>query len=463
MRDCPEEKLVLLVNSRLSGLAKWQTERHLKACPRCQRSMTEITTLSQSLLALTTDAPRLALAQRIVHPQSQQSQSVASPRKLYPLLAPLLGMALGLLLTLSLKTDSGAQAITVGATTGLVLGSLVGLFLWLLKRVRFTVILPLLTSVLGLLSVPLWIQPRPSTTATIELAHPQNASALLDHDTVGTLIQFLEPPQTGRTFSSSRYTSWSLPPGQEITHFTLTGYGAYKDDPTQQIQRLQEWITTLQETPLLAKAGWELRVIEPPHEAVLKPSRNQVLYDCCMAFLVGLIFGLAILLLLWLGNVLPGGRVGCIVAGTLVGFLPSLSPQLRFSARSGFRPTVSATASFRITALPNQPTLNSTQRVHLLFCLTQQGARRIQDYTDKETVTLTLESSDVAQLRQELEKISKSKLMQVLGQRIEQVGTIQTKTTTTRPWNVTTFWANQLQSTFWGLLAGLFMAFTRRR
>ena len=42
-------------------------------------------------------------------------------------------------------------------------------------------------------------------------------------------------------------------------------------------------------------------------------------------------------------------------------------------------------------------------------------------------------------------------------------GTIQTKTTTTRPWNVTTFWANQLQSTFWGLLAGLFMAFTRRR
>ncbi|WP_395088018.1 hypothetical protein [Armatimonas sp.] len=456
----PSEKLahpVLLINSRLSGLAKWQTERHLRACPHCQKTVTELTGLSQSLLTLTTDVPRLALAQNFPH---QQSQSVMPPRKPYLLIAPLLGMVLGLLLTLSLKIASGAHAIAVGATTGLVLGSFVGLFLWLLKRVRFTVLLPLLTSLLGLLSVPLWIQPRPSTTATIELVHPQNAYALLDHETVGALVEFLRPTGTARAFSNPQYTGWSLSPTQEITHFTLTGYGT---DPSQQIQRLQQWITTLQETPLLAKAGWALRVIKPPHEKILKPSRNQVLYNCCLAFLLGLIFGLVILLLLWLGNVLPGGRAGCVVAGTLIGFLPSLSPQLRFSARSGIRPTLSATASFRITALPNQPTLNSTQRVNLLSCLGLHSTRRIQDYTDKETVTLTLEGSDAALLRQEFKNVSKSKLMLVLGQHIEQVGAIQIKASTTRPWNFVASWQYPLQSTFWGLMAGLFMAFTRRR
>jgi hypothetical protein len=101
MRDCPQNRLVLLVNGRLKGLARWQTERHVKTCTTCQATVTELTSLSQSLLSLTTEVPSLALTRQIPTPRLVPRKPSRS-RVLKAL--PAVGMALGTVLALGLHT-----------------------------------------------------------------------------------------------------------------------------------------------------------------------------------------------------------------------------------------------------------------------------------------------------------------------------------------------------------------------
>jgi hypothetical protein len=101
MRDCPEDRLVLLVNGRLKGIAHWRTERHVKTCTTCQATVTELKSLSQGLLSLTTETPSIALTRQIPTPRLVP-QNNAVNRALRAL--PAVGMALGLLLTLGLHT-----------------------------------------------------------------------------------------------------------------------------------------------------------------------------------------------------------------------------------------------------------------------------------------------------------------------------------------------------------------------
>lgn len=101
MRDCPDDRLVLLVNGRLAGLARWRTERHVKTCTTCQATVTELKTLSQSLLSLTTETPSLALTQQIPTPRLVPQKSSLN-RALRVL--PAIGMVLGTVLSLALHT-----------------------------------------------------------------------------------------------------------------------------------------------------------------------------------------------------------------------------------------------------------------------------------------------------------------------------------------------------------------------
>ncbi|MBB6053616.1 hypothetical protein [Armatimonas rosea] len=101
MKNCPEDRLVLLVNGRLDGLARWRTERHVKTCTTCQASVKELKTLSQSLLSLTTETPGLALTQQIPTPRLVP-QNTTINRALRAL--PVVGMALGTVLALGLHT-----------------------------------------------------------------------------------------------------------------------------------------------------------------------------------------------------------------------------------------------------------------------------------------------------------------------------------------------------------------------
>ena len=101
MKNCPEEKLILLLNNRLSRLTKWQIGRHVKSCPACQKQLSEFTTLRETLIIATTELPSVLLTERLEQASSQPTQRSQAPSSLRSWLpAPVVGMLMGLFLTL---------------------------------------------------------------------------------------------------------------------------------------------------------------------------------------------------------------------------------------------------------------------------------------------------------------------------------------------------------------------------
>lgn len=99
--SCPSENLPLLATGRLTGLALWRTERHVKSCPTCQQELHELRALSDSLRALIQAEPSATLEERMlsirpgaVEKSRQHSQNSSSGGSFlrHPLfLCPLIG------------------------------------------------------------------------------------------------------------------------------------------------------------------------------------------------------------------------------------------------------------------------------------------------------------------------------------------------------------------------------------
>jgi capsular polysaccharide biosynthesis protein len=73
---CPTDSLPLLVSERLSGLARWSVERHVRSCPACRAELSALQHLSESLKAALPATPSPTLDEKIlsIRPQSLRDE-----------------------------------------------------------------------------------------------------------------------------------------------------------------------------------------------------------------------------------------------------------------------------------------------------------------------------------------------------------------------------------------------------
>lgn len=109
--SCRSDDLPLLATGRLTGLALWRTERHVKSCPACQQELHTLRQLSDSLRTITQAEPGADLDERVlsIRPStlersriSTQNRSFGGNLMRHPLLLfPLLGLSGASLFTFS--------------------------------------------------------------------------------------------------------------------------------------------------------------------------------------------------------------------------------------------------------------------------------------------------------------------------------------------------------------------------
>jgi capsular polysaccharide biosynthesis protein len=73
---CPTDSLPLLVSERLSGLARWSVERHVRSCPACRAELDALQSLAESLKAALPATPSQTLDEKIlsIRPQSLRDE-----------------------------------------------------------------------------------------------------------------------------------------------------------------------------------------------------------------------------------------------------------------------------------------------------------------------------------------------------------------------------------------------------
>ncbi len=83
---CPTDSLPLLATQRLTGLARFRAERHVKTCPTCRAELSALQSLSESLKAALPATPSPTLDEKIlsIRPQSLRDDPIAK-RKENPL------------------------------------------------------------------------------------------------------------------------------------------------------------------------------------------------------------------------------------------------------------------------------------------------------------------------------------------------------------------------------------------
>ncbi len=109
--SCRSDDLPLLATGRLTGLALWRTERHVKSCPVCQQELHTLRQLSDSLRTATQAVPSADLDERVLSIRpgtleksrvSTQNRSFGGNLMRHPLLLfPLLGLSGASLFTFS--------------------------------------------------------------------------------------------------------------------------------------------------------------------------------------------------------------------------------------------------------------------------------------------------------------------------------------------------------------------------
>lgn len=435
MKHCPEEKLVLLMNSRLSGFAKWQTERHVKTCMACQKHLAELTSLSESLLIATTKVPSTLLTARLEQAQSQPIQPPKAPSPLRSWLpAPVIGMLMGLCLTLWLITafpvskavsmrvafqstpemttqkvineishlrpnvtsevsswnshskisknhwvnlqvrdqkqdpqktlfqwvdrirkspklkQSNIQlwvetlprttkatavaptvALPIGAALGLLLGALLGCFLWLIKNVRGRLLLPFATAFLGLIVSPiptLRAGPQIKLSTTIQLmALRHNLPFTLAHNEVELLLKIIKPNHNAKNIKQLYLQTESS--GYSLTeeHITYALVAVGHDRATLKTT-LAQWTETITQGREMQRSGWSPSILTSIEEQPTPLYLATIAVPLLLGLLGGFFFGLLILFVMWIGNLLPGGLVGCIVIGLTLGLACGVFPTI---------------------------------------------------------------------------------------------------------------------------------------
>ena len=118
---CPHDNLPLLANGRLSGPAKWRTERHVKSCSGCTAELARLSSLSRQLRTLTLSEPSADLDERILAIGNRRAMRRRQPARIslrgflfaLPLVTAILAICLSLPIVRQIPLEKPQVVATV--------------------------------------------------------------------------------------------------------------------------------------------------------------------------------------------------------------------------------------------------------------------------------------------------------------------------------------------------------------
>lgn len=420
---CKEEELVLKAHGRLRGLAAWRTNRHLSHCASCQKELARLETLGASLRVLTAQSPSEALDARV---QSIRREKEYRGMRL-PILrlpAPLVGAALGLLLGGAMTQRMHERPAEARSTLTF-------------------------------------------TEATPDF--PNLAPSLLGYH----LPQDNSLDSEGATESISLKTKlvskWT---GQLKIGGTVTLKISAKDAQKAQSQ-LEAWILSIKkaQAPEVFASTSHLGKFQENHTPILlsrttssmwSNSRKQLLSFAVIGFLLGFMYlGLRLL-----GPWIPGGFIGCIIAGCSLGYgvtyLLGGRIQNQYDARGVLKITRSdgylANNILEDRFIFNIIGQNSSINTVRTYSGIRSGCKSL-DPTGMFQLSQTLpdKAASVEATEEWLANVTKAKIWKVLGYKVQKTSPVTVVTEPLR--DKPSFVIGMVM----GLVAGVVMGLSRKR